>query len=211
MDDPITRELGAGTVLRQAPSITPDPQAEQDLRSQKAAILGATLSDIGASFRGGRGGSLERVQAGFRARAAQEKAQADMARINQMAADLYPDDEEAQFLFSQAPDEFVKQRLEERRPENSVVINTRLGPRLYSPKSGEYRSLEDIPERLPPGYRYNDQGEVVVDQTYVTGQGALAEARAAASAKYRAPRSGGGERPAGGTLRAASRRQPWAE
>lgn len=206
------REFGDGAVLRRVPTLTPDLETPKQERAQKWQVVGATLADVGAALRGAQGGSLDRVQQGWRKRAAEEAAAKEMESLRALASDLYGDDQEAMMLFEAAPEAFIKQRLEERQPAKPVLVNTRLGPRLYNPQTEEYRTLENIPERLPPGYKYDDNGEVILDPLYVQGQGALAEARAAAAAKYRAPRGGGGG--GGGGSRAAaapasSRRRPW--
>lgn len=205
LDDPISRQTGIVQMDR-APRLAPPQQRPSG--ADRLSTLGAALSDAGMALRGGQGNSLARVQEGFRARSEKAKADTEMERLQTLASSLYGDDEEAQLLFLADPSKFVSQRLEERRPKQPILVNTRLGPRLYNPESGEYRSLEDIPERLPPGYRYDEEGNPVVDPNYVAGQGALAEARAAAQAKYRAPprgRTGGG----GGGRPMAPRRAPW--
>lgn len=155
MDDPITRELNSGAEMRMAPNITPNPQGDRDLRAQKAAILGATLSDMGASFRGAQGGSLERVQAGFRARTAQEKAQAEMDKLKALASSLYGDDEEAQLLFMASPEAFASAELKRRAPQ---LIEGDDG--IYEVQGGRSRLVqkyEPKPLTAPSGYRWKGE------------------------------------------------------
>lgn len=173
--------------------------------------FGATMQDIGASLTGGQGGNLERVQEAYRQRQAEAEKKSVMDRLQAMAGDLYPDDEEAQLLFKADPSAFVEERLKARQPEKPVLVNTRLGPRLYHPKTGEYETLEDIPEKLPFGWSLDENGNPQIDPQFVAGQGALSNARAAATAAHRAPprgRSGGGSS-GGGSPSGASAVPPW--
>lgn len=201
------RQDGNGAVLKRMPTLTPDLETPRQDRAKKWQVIGATMADVGSALGGRGGGSLDRVQAGWRAREAEEKAKAQMAQFRALAGELYGDDEESRLLFEMAPEKFIEHRLDARKPSKPVLVNTRLGPRAYNPETGEYRSLEDIPERLPPGYKYDEEGNVVVDPIYVQGQGALANVRAAATAAHRAPPRGGG----GGSSAAPNggRRQPW--
>lgn len=190
-----------------------EPQAGMT-GAERMQIIGATLRDVGSGLGGGQGGSLEAVQEGFRARQAKTEKESLMKRLQQMAGELYPDDEEAQLLFKMDPGKFVDARLKEREPEKPVVVNTRLGPRLYHPKSGEYEKLEDIPDKLPFGWKLDENGDPMIDPNFVAGQGQLSNVRAAATAAHRAPprgRSGGGGGGGGGGSSGGGRRQPWAD
>ncbi|PZQ53727.1 MAG: hypothetical protein DI570_23810 [Phenylobacterium zucineum] len=206
MDDPITRELGSGTVMRMAPQITANPQGDRDVRAQKAAILGATLSDIGASFRGNQGGSLERVQAGFRARAAQEKAQAETDKLKALASSLYGDDEEAQLLFMTAPEAFASAELKRRAPQ---IVEGDDG--IYEVQGGQARLVQKYEPKAPnapSGYRW--KGENLEAIPGGPGDPKTWETKRRVVVDNPVRRAGGG-RPGAGTTTAPSRRQPWAE
>lgn len=191
-DTIIDRQMGAGTVARLPPTMGEAPPRDGPSRWE---IAGATMQDVGAALQGGQGGRLSAVQEQYRQRSKQAKEEAQIAELEKLGADLYGDDPEALALFRVAPEKMLERRMEARQPSKPVLVNTRLGPRLYNPDTQEYRTLENIPERLPPGYRYSEGGEVELDPNFLAGQGRLADARAAATARHRAPpRSGGGGR-----------------
>lgn len=154
------RQLGNGAVLKRMPILTPDLETPKQERAQKLQVLGATLQDMGQSFRGGQGGSLSRVQEGWRRRAAQEQAQAQMAQMQGLAGHLYGDDPEAQLLFMADPESFVKARAERFKPQTMSGGQTYFDPAtgqrvtaptvekmddrfgFYDPETGEARYSE---------------------------------------------------------------------
>lgn len=205
-DTIIDRQMGAGTVARLPPRMVEAPKPERTGPS-RWEIAGATMQDVGAALQGGQGGSLAAVQEAYRERSKRAKDEADAAEIERLGAELYGDDPEAMALYRMAPEKLLEKRLEARQPSKPVLVNTRLGPRLYYPDSGDYKTLENIPERLPPGYRYDDEGNVQLDPAYLAGQGALANTRAAATARHRAPRASGGS--GGGRPAASGGTPPW--
>lgn len=194
-DTIIDRQMGAGTVARLPPTMGEAPPRTGPNRWE---TIGATMQDVGAAFQGGQGGHLTAVQEAYRERSQRAKEEAQAAEMERLGQDLYGDDPEALALYRVAPEKALAARIEARQPKQPVLVNTRLGPRLYHPDSGRYEKLEDIPERLPPGYIHDEQGNVQLDPNYLAGQVRLADGRAAATARHRAPRSPGGSGGGGG-------------
>lgn len=115
LDDPISRTLGR-SVMRRPPVMAPEETRQTPQGADRLAILGATLQDVGIGIRGGQGGALERVQAGYRARAERDQAAQLREQMQTLAASLYGDDPEAQLLFMADPEAFVGARAERLKP-----------------------------------------------------------------------------------------------
>lgn len=175
--------------------------------ADRMQIAGATLRDVAANLGGGQADALAQVQADYRARQEKAKKEGELQRLRDWAKELYPNDPEAQFIFSADPEKLIEQRSEAYAPQKPVVVNTRLGPRLYDPKTKQYEVLEDIPDKVPFGWTRGEDGELQVDPNFVAGQGQITNARAAATAAHRAPRRGGGG--GGGSAPAPAKVPPW--
>lgn len=136
-DSVADRQIGAGTVLRRPPTLTPDPQAARDESARKMALFGATLSDVGSALRGGQGDALARVQAGFRQRAEEEAALRQREQMQALAQQLYGNDPEAQLLFMADPGAFVGARAERLKPRvmsgGQTFIDPATGERYSAP------------------------------------------------------------------------------
>lgn len=69
------------------------------------------------------------------------------------------------------------------------------GVASYNKQTGEFKTLREPTQKAPNGYRYGLDGNLEIDPGYVAGQGQVADVKASATARYRAPRvgrSGGG-------------------
>lgn len=136
LDDPISRTMGR-SVMRRAPVMAPEEARQTPQGADRLAILGATLQDVGVGIRGGQGGALERVQAGYRARAEKDQAAQLRQQMQDLAASLYGDDPEAQLLFMADPEAFVGARAERLKPRvmkgGDIYIDPATGQRFAAP------------------------------------------------------------------------------
>ena len=71
------------------------------------------------------------------------------------------------------------------------------GVASYNKQTGEFKTLREPTQKAPNGYRYGLDGNLEIDPGYVAGQGQVADVKASATARYRAPprpraSSGGG-------------------
>jgi hypothetical protein len=124
------------------------PEGQTD--AERAAIFGAMLSDVGSSLRGGEGGSLARVQAEFRKRAAEAESKVQAQRLKALAGQLYADDPEAQMLFLTDPESFVKARAERLKPQ------TLSGGQTYvDPATGQHYTAPSV-EKFDDRFGYYD-------------------------------------------------------
>lgn len=156
------RQDGNGAVLKRMPTLTPDLQTPKEDRAKKWQVIGATMQDVGNSLRGGQGGSLDRVQAGWRAREKEEKALAEMEQLRSLATELYGDDEEARLLFEASPEAFTGAMIKERTPQYVE------GPGgIYEVRGGESRLVqkyEPEPEKLNFGWSRDPESNRLVPQ-----------------------------------------------
>jgi hypothetical protein len=146
--------------VRDAPKPKPAAAKPGMSGSDRMVLMGAALSDAGASLRGGEGGSLSRVQEAFRKRHAEEAKLAQQDAMKSLAAQLYADDPEAQLLFAADPEAFVAARAERLKPRTmsggQTYIDPATGQRytaptvekfddrygFYDPNTGEARFSE---------------------------------------------------------------------
>lgn len=157
LDDPISRTMGVD-VMRRPPVMDGAPEKrflggmvryqrpEGQTGADRMTLAGATLSDIGAGLGGRQGGSLERVQSGFRKRVEEAQAQARAAQMQDLAQQLYGDDPEAQLLFMADPEAFVGARAERLKPRTmsggQTYIDPMTGQRVTAP------SVEKMDDRM---------------------------------------------------------------
>lgn len=176
-----------------APGGEPPPQPATPVGPSRWEKIGAGLHDIGAALGGTEGGAYRRVQDDYRKRAEKAKQDAEIERLKAMAAELYPDDPDAQFLFSMAPDKFVEQQLERRQPQ---IIEGEDG--IYEIQGGKSKLLqkyEPAPEKLSFGWVRGPDGKLVpepggpADPNYIA---TTAGVRRDAVVKRPMPRTGGG-------------------
>ena len=66
---------------------------------------------------------------------------------------------------------------------------------VFNQQTGDFKTVREPTQKAPNGYRYGLDGNLEIDPGYVAGQGQVADVKASATARYRAPRvgrSGGG-------------------
>jgi hypothetical protein len=195
----VDRQIGNGTVMKRMPTLTPDLQTPKEDRAKKWQVIGATMADVGGALNGRGGGSLDRVQAGWRAREEQEKAEAQMAQLRELAGSLYGDDDEARLLFEANPEAFTASMIKDRTPEYVE------GPGgIYEVRSGESRLVQKYdpePEKYNFGWMRGPDGRLVpvpggpADPDYIAK---TAGVRRDAVTSRPMPRTGGGGGGGGG-------------
>lgn len=203
------RQDGNGAVMKRMPTLTPDLETPKQDRAKKWQVIGATMADVGGALNGRGGGSLDRVQAGWRARENEEKAMAEMEQLRSLATELYGDDEEARLLFEANPEAFTGAMIKERTPQYVE------GPGgIYEVRGGESRLVQKYdpePEKLNFGWSRDPDGRLVpqpggpADPDYIAK---TAGVRREAVTARPMPRVGGGGGGGGGGSGAGGN-MPW--
>jgi len=190
-----------------------EPQAGMT-GAERMQIIGATLRDIGSGLGGGQGGSLEAVQEGFRARQAKTEKEGLMKRLQQMAGELYPDDEEAQLLFKADPSAFVESRIKAREPDVDYVTRPE-GLYRIDKKANKAEMVQEFERSAPSGWEWDGEKLAPIpggpyDPNYI-GQAAGVRRDAVVSrpTPSRARSGGGGGGSRGGSAPASAATPPW--